>query len=273
MVNAIGNLKDICRISVCLLDELWLKDMVKIRHFFHILRKFDVVMLYYSQTANQLSEKIGRRCLFLPPGVDAILFCPYPDSPRRVIDLYSMGRRLDITHQRLLRLAQKTGLFYLYDSIAGSQAINPKEHRMLLANLTKRTRYFIVNPGKFDQPDMRGNQIEIGNRYFEGAASGTIMIGERPQTEEFDKLFDWPEAVIQLPCVLTDIDMLIKGLDSDRERLDKLRRTNVIHALMRHDWAYRWEAILRTVGLESVQGVLERKDRLKKLAETVVQEG
>src|SRR5262249_32876601 len=102
MVNAVSNLMDLCRTTVCLIDELWVKSMTKHRHFLRILAKFDVVMLYYSQTVNPLSEVIRSKCAFLPPGVDAILFCPYPDPPKRVIDVYSIGRRSNITHQRLL---------------------------------------------------------------------------------------------------------------------------------------------------------------------------
>jgi hypothetical protein len=36
------------------------------------------------------------------------------------------------------------------------------------------------------------------------------MIGERPKHEEFEKLFDWPEAVTQLPYDSCDIDTVIK---------------------------------------------------------------
>jgi len=92
MANAImSNVRDVCRTSVCLVDELWVKEMVKRRHFLRILAKFDAVMLYYSQTVKPLSNQIERRCIFLPPGVDAILFCPHPNPPKRVIDVYSMG--------------------------------------------------------------------------------------------------------------------------------------------------------------------------------------
>jgi hypothetical protein len=170
-------------------------------------------------------------------------------------------------------MVRKSGLFYLHDSIDGSRAINSKEHRALLANVAKRSRYFIVNPGKIDEPEKRGSQIEIGNRYFEGAASGTIMVGELPKNEEFKRLFDWPDAVTQLPYDSCDIDVIINDLDGDPERQDRIRRTGVIQALMRHDWAYRWETVLRTVGLEPMQEVLQRKERLKKLAEVVSQNG
>jgi hypothetical protein len=271
MFNAVSNLKDSCAISVCLLDELWVREIPLRRHFLRLLAKFDVVMLYYSQTVKPLSEAIGRRCVFMSPGVDAISFCPYPNPPKRVVDVLSIGRRSQITHQKLLKLVQQDGIFYLHDSIAGIQNLNSKEHRALFANCAKRTRYFIVNPGLIDQPEKRGNQIEIGNRYFEGAASGAIMVGERPDNEYFPTLFDWPEAVTHLPYNSNEIDVVMRDLDRDPERQERIRRTGVSEALKRHDWAYRWERILETVGLQPMPKMQERKDRLRRLAEVVSQ--
>ena len=271
MFNAVDDLRNVCKTSVCLLDELWIKDIAKHRHFLRILAKFDIVLLYYSQTVKPLGEIIERRCAFLPPGVDAISFCPEPNPPERVIDVYSIGRRSAITHQKLLDMTRASRLFYLHDSIGGSQAINSKEHRALFANVAKRSRYFIVNPGKIDEPSQRGHQMEIGNRYFEGAASGAIMVGERPDNEAFDELFDWPDAMTRLPYDSPDIDLVIRDLDADSGRQDKIRRTGVVQALLRHDWVYRWEALLRMVGLEPMQAALQRKERLGKLAETVSQ--
>ena len=269
MVNAVSNWKDVCKTSVCLMDELWVTQMFNYRYFLRILEKFDVVMLYYSQSVKALSDQIGRKCVFLPPGVDTILFCPYPEQPKRVVDVYSIGRKSEITHRRLLKIVAENGLFYLHDSIAGDQAINLMEHRTLLANLAKKSRYFIVNPGLIDRPDKRGDQMEIGNRYFEGAASGAIMVGERPQNAEFARLFDWPDAVIHLPYDSSDIDTVIYDLDRHPEKQDRIRRTNVVQALMRHDWVYRWEAMLKTVGLEPMPKLMARKERLKNLAEVV----
>jgi hypothetical protein len=269
MVNAVSNWREACNTSVCLIDELWATQIVNFRYFLRILEKFDVVMLYYRHSVEPLSERIGRKCVFLPPGVDTTLFCPYPESPKRVVDVFSIGRRSEITHRRLLRMVADDGLFYLHDSIAGDQAITLREHRVLLANIAKRSRYFIVNPGLIDRPDIRGDQIEIGNRYFEGAASGTVMLGERPNNEEFKRLFDWHDAVIHLPYDSSNIDTIISALDREPEKQDRIRRTNVVQALMRHDWVYRWEAILKTVSLEPMPQLAQRKERLRSLAEAV----
>jgi hypothetical protein len=95
------------------------------------------------------------------------------------------------------------------------------------------------------------------------------MVGERPHNEVFENLFDWPDAVTHLPYDSDEIDDVIRDLDADPQRQDRIRRTGIVQALMRHDWVYRWEAILETVGLEPMQGALERKGRLRRLVESV----
>jgi hypothetical protein len=163
-------------------------------------------------------------------------------------------------------MANEDGLFYLHDSVAGGQCLDSKEHRALFANLAKRSRYFIVNPGLIDAPQERGNQMEIGNRYFEGAASGTIMIGERPDNAAFPRLFDWPDALIHLPYDSSKVDKTIRGLENEPERCRRIRQANIVESLRRHDWAFRWESVLKNVGLEPLPQLRERKERLAHLA-------
>jgi len=270
MVNAVSNWRDVCKKSICLIDELWVKEMAEYPYFLRLLEQFDVILLYYSQSVGPLSEKLGLTCNFLPPGLDALHFCPYPELPKRVVDVYSIGRRSENTHLALLRMAGQDGLFYVHDTIAGDQAIDSTQHRTLFANIAKRSRYFVVNPGLIDRPEKRGNQIEIGNRYFEGAASGAIMIGERPNNEEFERLFDWPDALIHLPYGSSDIGVLIKELDGQPERQKAIRRANVAQSLLRNDWTYRWEKVLAAGGLEPIPALFERKQRLQRTADSVL---
>jgi len=266
IVDAAFDWRRHCRASVCLIDEFWITEINGCQNLLRLLDKFDVVALYYRQSVEPVSKRIQSRCIFIPPGVDAIRFNPYPNPPKRVIDVYSFGRRSEATHQKLLRMAAEDGLFYLHDSIAGGDTIDSAQHRVLFANIAKRSRYFIVNPGLIDRPDIRGDQIEIGNRYFEGAASGTIMLGERPKTETFNELFDWTGAVFDLGYNSTHIDEIINDLDSQRQRIENIRHTNVTQALLRHDWVYRWETILRTVGIDPIPELFERKERLQQIA-------
>jgi hypothetical protein len=268
MIDAVSYLLDACTTKVCLVEEIWAKQMREHRFFMDVLRKFDLIALYSSQSVKALSDQIGCKCIFVPPGIDSIRFCPYPANPERVVDVYSIGRRSLITHQAILKMADERGIFYLHDE--GSEVANPidpKEHRSLLANIAKRSKYFIVNPGLIDRPDIRGTQIEIGSRYFEGVAAGAIMVGEIPNNGEFEHLFGWPDSVVHLPYGSDRIVALIDELEGQPEKQEKIRRMNVVQALARHDWAYRWEKILENVGLGPMPELLQRKERLAKLAE------
>lgn len=130
-----------------------------------------------------------------------------------------------------------------------------------------------MNPGLIDRPDVRGNQIEIGNRYFEGAAAGNILLGERPRNGEFERFFDWPDSLIDLPYDSPDAETIIRELDRQPERQDRIQKLNVRQSLLRHDWVYRWEEILKAVGIAPLPRLCTRKDQLSYLAELVIEDG
>lgn len=272
-IEAIPDWRAHCRKAVCLIDEVWIKEIPNYRHYLQMLRKFDLVVLYYSQSVDHVDGIIGEmKCMFLPPGADTIRFCPYPDPPKRQIDIYSIGRRSAVTHKAFLSMAAQ-GTFYLHDSTSADRVLDPIEHRILVANIAKRSRYYIVNPGLIDRPDVRGDQIEIGNRYFEGAAAGNILLGERPRNGQFENLFDWPDSLIDLPYNSPDAKAIVRELDQQPERQARIQKTNVQQSLLRHDWVYRWEAILKAVGLAPLPGLYARREQLRNLADEVVEQG
>lgn len=269
MVDAARSLRDACKTSVCLVGELWASQIADHRHFLRALQGFDLVATWCSQSVEALSKLTGCKCVYVPPGVDSILFCPYPAPPARVIDVLSIGRRSATTHHALLKMAEGKEIFYLHDTIAGDQCISAREHRPFYANVAKRSRYFIVNPGLIDRPGLRGAQSEIGNRYFEGAAAGTLMIGEIPTNGEFERLFDWPGSVCHLSSDSHRVDALIRELNAQPEKQERIRQSNIVHSLRRHDWAYRWDLILEHAGLKPTAKSRSRKERLNGLAESV----
>lgn len=265
-LNALKGWKEKCRTSVCWIDEILINEFINDKCFARILSGFDHVVVGCKQGMALVEGKVPGKCLFLPPGVDAILFCPYPDPPERSIDVLSIGRRAETTHGKLLEMAKEGRIFYFYDSTNGNEAISWEQHRQLVANLCKRSRYFMVNPGKFDDPEATGGEDIIGARYFEGAASGCVMIGEIPGIEEFRRFVHWPDAVVRLPYDSTNIDWVIAELDAQPRRLEMIRRNNVVESLLNHDWAYRWEAVLGLAGLDPLSALGERKKHLEALS-------
>ncbi len=266
-MNGIKKWRHRCRISICWLAEIWACEVHKLKGCLNILSKFDYVVIPTSESIQSVQDTIRRPCLYLPPGIDTIRFCPYPNPPFRSIDVYSMGRKSLVTHRALLKMAEQKKIFYIYDTFEKMKTLLPVDHRILLANITKRSRYYVANAPKINRQFETKGQSGLSYRFLEGAASGTVMIGEARQNEDFREHLDWPDAVIQVPFDSANIAEILAELDSQPDRLEKIRKNNIVQFLLRHDWLYRWRAILDITGLKPSSALIEREKRLKELAE------
>lgn len=183
----------------------------------------------------------------------------------RSVDIYSVGRRSQVTYQALLELVEKKNFFYIYETSKDLYIIDYSYHRSLYRNILKKSRDFIANKAKIDGSNETGGQEEVGVRFFEGAA-GSVMVGVTPVCDAFHQNFDWEDAVIKIPFDAANIDQTLEELDAQPERLQKIIIDNVVNSLLRHDWVYRWERILATVWLDSTPEIAARKANLQNLA-------
>jgi hypothetical protein len=273
-LNYLKNWRKKCKIAVCNLIELWDCDIEKYKHFLESLDIFDFIFLGHAHVVERVSEITNTPCKYLPPGVNTLKFCPPEINRARTVDLCSLGRRSPVTHQALLELAETQNFYYYYDSANQAESTSKlyQEHRTFTANLLKNSRYFITNYAKVNLPEQTKGQMEIGYRFFEGAAAGTVMIGCAPDTDVYRQYFDWEDAVIPMNFNEPNIAQLINDLDSQPQRLTKIRYQNIVNSLLKHDWVYRWQEILSTVGLESTLQMNERQKHLQEFALSLVAE-
>jgi hypothetical protein len=180
----------------------------------------------------------------------------------------SIGRRWERVHQRLLQRCQAAGFFYLHDTASLSEIdlYDCREHRNAFANIAKRSRYFLVAPGKVDVQGETGGQVEIGYRYFEGCAAGTVMLGQAPDVPVFRELFDWPDVVVPIKDDGSDVLDVVRVLDLEPERIRAISRRNATESLLRHDWIHRWRHIFKVADLPLGRGMAARIARLQELA-------
>jgi hypothetical protein len=269
-INAIERWRDHCKLSICWIDELWAAQIPDYKYWLHALEQFDYIFIGCRDTVSTLSQVINPPCHWLPGGIDALRFNPLPEPAARVIDVYSIGRRYESVHRELLKSAERGELFYVHDTHvngAYNEVYDHRQHRDLFANLAKRSRYFVVGAAKMDAPDERRGQVEIGYRYYEGAAAGAVMIGEAPDCESYRELFWWPEAVIEVRADGSDIMAVLKDLDSDPKRVAAISRRNTREALLHHDWVYRWKEMFRVTGIDPSPRMPARARRLKDMAD------
>jgi hypothetical protein len=269
----IPNWRQRCGRAACFINEVWSDGLPE--YLLELLSAFDHVFIGFCHSVNDVARITGRPCTYLPLAVDVTLFAPVsPDQPR-LIEVCNIGRRSPITHQALLDDAERRQSFYYYDTVAASGADlkhrtfrvdSPHEHRRMLATLLKHSRYYIANRSYVNKPEFTQGREEISARFYEGAAAGTVMIGEAPRTDDFKRQFDWPDAVIHVPFDSPDIGRIIADLNSDADRLRAVRRNNVCEAARRHDWLHRIQVVFDTLGLAPTDKMRVRAQRLDQIA-------
>jgi hypothetical protein len=262
------------RVAACYIMEVWphlLPD-----YLLELLAEFDCIFLGSRNAAVDVGRITGRPCVYLPGGVDVLTFMPRADPPSRVIDVCNIGRRAQSTHDALLNLARaRRNFFYYYDTVAASghdykqrtfHVHKAAEHRLLLASILQRSQYYIANRARANEPAFTVRGDEISFRFYEGAAAGTVMIGEPPRGPEFERQFDWPDAIVPMPFEAPNIADLLMRLDDDETRVARIRRDNMYHAALRHDWVYRIHEVFSRLGLPPTQKMLAREEQLRTLA-------
>ena len=271
---SIPNWRDRCRKAACFITEVWSDRLPT--YLIELLADFDHIFIGFRHSVDEVARITGRPCTYLPLAVDALRFAPIlPEQPRPVW-IANIGRRSAVTHRALREEAERTRRFYYYDTVAASSSDpaqrtfhvdSASEHRALLATILTRSRYYIANRSRVNEPEFTVGREEISARFYEGAAAGTVMIGEAPRTEEFRRQFDWPDAVIHVPFDSPGIAQTLSELDADSERLEAVRRNNVRHAALRHDFLYRIRTVLDTLGLEYTDAMRVRARKLEQIAE------
>jgi hypothetical protein len=199
-------------------------------------------------------------------------FTPFPAPPARVIDVLSIGRRAEGVHQALRRLAAARKIFYVHDTIPGPlvRPSQPAEHREMLAQAARRSRFFVAYPAKFGDDETEG-ESEVGARYYEGAAAGAVLLGQAPGAASFRADFPWPGAVIPTRPDGSDVADVLAGLDATPDEVERIRLTNAVAALRRHDWGHRWQSLLRIAGLLPRPALQERLSALQRLSDVAGQ--
>ena len=271
LLHSVRGWRERCRVRACYVTEVWPPSLESWRLRREPFASYDCFFIAVPHLVEGFAALANRPCHFLPLAVDMDRFDPFPHAPARSIDAAYLGRRDARLHEALLGWSARGGRFYFYDTAKAQRVFveNHASHRRLYTDLLKRSSYTFAFPAKADlAEETRGLQV-IGARYYEFTAAGCIVIGGRPDTDQFRREFGWHDSVVGFDPETDRIEALLGSLDADAERRRSIAARNVAEALRRQDWVYRAQLLLERVGLAGGHALDARVDALRARADAL----
>ena len=268
-LDSIRGWRERSRKAAAFLFETWSALVDEKRGYYRRLDPFDQVFLFNAGSVPRVQRATAAACSHLPAAVDCLAATPYPNPSPRPIDVFAMGRTDRTVHAQLVELTRRGELLYMWDLPPGAVVAGYEEARFRTYHLIRRSRLFTSFNFKIAAEKGRESRGEdtVPSRVFEGAAAGAVLIGTAPTVPEYAGLFDWEDALIEMPMDPVDVPAFYAELQAQPKRLRRAGALNAARSLRRHDWAYRWEEMLRRLDLPVPPAVGERKAALAALAD------
>jgi hypothetical protein len=158
---------------------------------------WDFVSTAFTDAKPFLEARTQRPWHIIPQGVRLERFRPAP-TEERVIDFSAYGRRLQPVHEAVRRFCAASKKYYDYTTSAQVQApLDAREHYAQYAWHLSHSVFTFCWPVETTRPGRATSFSPITCRWFEAAASGTVVIGQPPRDPEFCALFG-DDAVVEI---------------------------------------------------------------------------
>ncbi len=267
----------------CLVSEIWVQELPE--YLIELLADFDHLFVAVQHPAPEVARIVGRALhLPAPGGRRAAASRRILGRRVRSIDVCNIGRRSAVTHAALLEPGDgsgasststtRSGRAARVESSSPSRVGNAAEHRLFLADVLRRSRYYLAYRSRVNEPEQTEGREEISGRFYEGAAAGAVLLGEPPRSDGVRPASSTgPTRWSGFRSTRRTWASSWPALDRDPERLERIRRTNAQQAALRHDWLYRLETVFAAVGLPPTEAMTARSKRLAELARLALEGG
>lgn len=212
-------------------------------------RQFDMLFVPDVRVAEQFHRVHRFPCRAVPLAADVLGFgCNSLDRP---LDVVAYGRQ-DPGYVQALEAAfndPRSRRFFYHDTLAAARVTNFQSNRRLIWKLLHKSRCALAFDTLMAPGERAHDRSILPIRYYEAVAAGTALVGIHPDLPEMSEQFDWPDATIDLPGRAADAVPFLESLLEDQPRLHAIHRRNYAQARLRHDWRYRVQTMLETLGL------------------------
>jgi hypothetical protein len=259
--------------SAVFLYETWSAQASSNRNFLALLDQFDHVFLANYLSVPTIQQFTTTPCSYMPDAADCLKSMPVDTRHPRPIDIFGMGRTDEAVHAKLIEMDRQDKLIYIWDRGQGFLGNGYDVARTRTRQMMRRSR-FVMSFSFREGAKIKEAQGEeaVPSRIFEGIATGAVLLGTSPKFSQYYRLFDWEDMCIEVPENSDHIPEFYKEISMDINRIQRASILNTYNSLLKHDWAYRWEAMLKILELPAPNGLAVRKSILAEQA-TIAADG
>lgn len=182
---------------------------------------------------------------FMPMAADVLKHGGATTS--KAIDVMGYGRQAPVCSD-LLSLAfnqPHTNRIYYHTDHFNIPTINDTyAHRRFFWQLLRASKIALAFDALAANNNNRFRFSFVGQRWFESAAAGCVIVGKRPTCPEMNILFPQTQSTIDIPDTPSEIIPFFEGLLADSAMLTNIGRSNYGYALQHHDWRRRVATML-----------------------------
>jgi hypothetical protein len=181
---------------------------------------WDILITSFNDAVSDLEKITGRRWRCVEQAADRKLFHPVPLS-ERLIHFSAYGRRYPLVHEALKEFCGANNLYYDFTTHDGKHPVSDATdlYRQYAWHLS-HSLFTLSWPVELTNPVRAGHLHPITCRWFEAAASGTVILGKPPGNPDFDTLME-DDIVVEIDpnAQRSSLFKRLEGLWSDRESL------------------------------------------------------
>ncbi|MEA5602300.1 glycosyltransferase [Nostoc sp. UHCC 0252] len=151
--------------------------------------KWDLAITSFHGALPFLEEQTQHKWYAIPQGVKLDRFKPVAKE-EKLISFSAYGRRLQNVHNSIKEYCLQTNKYYEYTTTTGLQPqLDPCENYRQYAWHLAHSFFTFSWPVELTNPKRVLTFSPITCRWFEAAASGTVILGQAPKDPEFEKIF------------------------------------------------------------------------------------
>jgi hypothetical protein len=211
---------------------------------YRTIKKINHLFVPFSRSARDFERVYQIPVHYMPMGVDAKKYGGYDE--RKIIDVNGYGRQygpLDKILSERFNQPDSNRIYHHTSHQHTSVIHDVYAHRRLFWQQLRKSRIALAFDPLYADLNNRFPFSFVGQRWFESAAAGCVIVGKRPICDDMYDLFDWPSATIDLPDNASDMADFIDNLLND-PKLEEIGRNNSKQCLSRHDWRLRLDDMI-----------------------------